>query len=338
MLFTQNGVGKVNISVKELNLESGQKLSIHEFPVKYEGHMMDICKSEKIGGIFGNLSERFDFTQDTIVNSNLSLSGKNSIFGRSLRVLDQNNNIVGCSTIKRKASSSKIVVGVFRAVSPGIAGTIVLTQSEDNPDSDTAVDINLMLVDARSEPMKGLSLAVYKSASTSDVEGSCEGVEEIFNPLEKTSCDNRKHSTCLIGDLSGKLGQLEVPLPGEGKSHTFQIDTNLPLSGENSVVGKSLVILSNGKPLICAKIQEYQTMAAEVVLDNDQGLSGTIGFTQGSLYEPVMVNVTVSGGYDGITVHESCNASKFGNGLAINQGKICDTKLSFDMITLVEEL
>jgi hypothetical protein len=104
----------------------------------------------------------------------------------------------------------------------------------------------------------------------------------------------------VIGDLSGKLGQLEIPLPGKGKPHKFYIDTNLPLSGKNSVTGRSLVILSNGKPFICTRIQEYQKMAAEVKLDKQ----GLIGFTQESLYEPVVVNVSLSGGYDGITVNE----------------------------------
>ncbi|CAB3986377.1 Superoxide dismutase [Cu-Zn], chloroplastic [Paramuricea clavata] len=292
VLFTQTGDGNVEVSIKKLNFPKAAFFSIHEFPVKYNGPMSEICKTEKIGKILSNVS--------VVKDANLSLSGQDGIFGRSLAIYAQNGK--ACATIKSNAPTTENV-GVFRAVSPGIAGTVVLRQSADNPDSDTAVDINLMLVDARSEPLRGLSLAVYKSASTSNTEGSCEGIGEIFNPLSKTSCDKRKHSTCMIGDLSGKLAQLEIPLPGKGESHKFYIDTNLPLSGKNSVTGRSLVILSNGKPFICTKIQEYQKMAAEVKLDN-QGLSGIIGFTQESLYEPVVVNVSLSGEYNRITVYE----------------------------------
>ena len=293
VLFTQTGGGDVEVSIKKLNFPKAANFSIHEFPVKYNGPMSEICKTENIGEILNNVS--------VVKDANLSLSGQDGIFGRSLTIYGQNGKVIACTTIKSNApTTTKNVVGVFRAVSPGIAGTIVLRQSAENPDSDTAVDINLMLVDARSEPLRGLSLAVYKSASTSNTEGSCEGIGEIFNPLGKTSCDKRKHSTCVIGDLSGKLGQLEIPLPGKGEPHKFYIDTNLPLSGKNSVTGRSLVILSNGKPFICTKIQEYQKLVAEVKLDKQ----GLIGFTQESLYEPVVVNVSLSGGYDGITVNE----------------------------------
>ncbi len=319
MLFTPSEASDVEISRRELGFPKDANFIIHKFPVKYEGHMSEICKTENIGGIFAG---RFDFISDVANNSNLSLTGQDSIFGRSLRVVDQNNKVLACATIK-SSSTTKTVVSVFRAVSPGISGTIVLRQSMNNPESVTAVDINLMLVDARSEALNGLSFAVYESAPTSNTAGSCKGIGAIFNPLGKTSCDKREHNTCPIGDLSAKLGPLKIPLPGKGDQHKFHIDTNLPLSGDNSIVGRSLVILSNGKPLICTKIQEFQKMSAEVMLD--QGLSGIIAFTQESLYEPVMVNV--SGRYDGITVYEhvsrdsSCSVGRVGKQLALIKGE-----------------
>ena len=332
VVFTENGTGAVKISLEQLRFPLGANFSIKEFPVKYEGPMSEICKTENIGNILdgkncqpnktrcGDLSGRLKLgSNNVVIDNDISLTGRYGIFGRSLTIVGQ--NVLACATIKAK-SATKIVVGVFRAVSPGIAGTIVLQQPAGHPETSTAVDINLMLVDARSEPLTGLSFAVYESASTSNTEGSCEGVGEIYNPLKKTSCDERKHSTCPIGDLSAKLGHLDIPLPKDGKPHTFYIDTNLPLSGGNSVVGRSLVILSNGIPLICAKIQEYQTMVAEAMLD-----SGIVGFTQGSLYEPVMVNVSLSGGYNGITVYEnvsvdsSCQVDSLGKEVKLIEGK-----------------
>ena len=320
VIFKESGKA-VDISLMG-SIPSGSNLAIHYFPVKYQGPMNEICKTEIIGGIFYDLSGKFNGFRAV----NLSLSGQQSIFGRSLAIRDNSNNIIACATIKHKSSSTKTVVGVFQAVSPGIAGTIVLRQAVNSPQSVTAVDINLMLVDARSEPMNGLSLAVYKSASTSNDEGSCEGIEEIFNPLGKTSCDKRRHSTCPIGDLSAKLGPLRVPLPtGKGEPQRFYIDTNLPLSGKNSVAGRSLVILSNGQPLICTKIKEYQQMASEVAFGGDIGLTGMIGFTQESMYEPVMVNVSLTG-HDEIAVYEhvspgsNCNIAQLP--LAVIKGKL----------------
>ena len=304
--FTQTGNGRVEISREKIEMGKGDKLSIHEFPVKYNGVTSEMCSTENVGGMVHELS--FKGSNYSVVNgSELQLTGPNSIFGHSLVFKDKNGN-VACATIKSNVSSTKTLVGVFRAQSPGIAGTIVLRQAADEPSSVTAVDIDLMLVDARSEPLTGLSLAVYKTASSGETEGSCEGVEELFNPLGKTSCDKRKHSTCPIGDLSAKLGQLDVPLPAKGNPRSFYIDTNLPLSGKNSVSGRSLVILSRGTPLICAKIQEFQEMAAEVTLKDDKGLIGRIGFIQGSPYEPVVVNVSLSAEPHGINVYEHASA------------------------------
>lgn len=336
--FVQAGGDSVTISLKELRFPPDAKFRIHEFPVKYEGPISYICKNESIGGVYnpkncetasercvvGDLSGRLNFdSSDVVSDTNISLSGQDSIFGRSLAIYEKNGNVIACATINVQ-STTKAVVGIFQAISPGIAGTIVLRQSAENPDSDTAVDIRLMLVDARSEPLKGLSLAVYELASTSESDGSCEGVKKIFNPLGKTSCDRRKHSTCMIGDLSGKMGQLDIPLPGKGTPRRFYIDTNLPLSGKNSVAGRSLVIGSNGKPLICAIIRDYQEMEAELKLEND----GKIEFTQGSLYEPVMVNVSLSGTYDEIIMDDA-----LGNQWTLSDGKdghypLCNCVLS----------
>ena len=315
VIFKESGK-TVNISLMG-SIPSGSNLTIHYFPVKYQGPMNEICKTQIIGGIFYDLPGKFNGFRAVNV-SHITLSGQKSIFGRSLAIRDNSNNIIACATIKHKSSSTKTVVGVFQAVSPGIAGTIVLRQAVNSPQSVTAVDINLMLVDARSEPLNGLSLAVYKSASTSNDEGSCEGIEELFNPLGKTSCDKWRHSTCPIGDLSAKLGPLGVPLPaGKGKPRKFYIDTNLPLSGKNSVAGRSLVILSNGQPLICTKIKEYQQMASEVAFDGDMGLTGMIGFTQESMYEPVMINVSLTG-HDEIDVYEHLHVSP-GSSCSITQ-------------------
>lgn len=317
MSFSKSGEGNVSVS-RDIGLQDKKyRFIIHEFPVKYDGPMNEICTTENIGEVYHNLSNTLNFHGRNVVKvANLQLSGQDGIFGRSLAIYVE-SRVIACATIKSSISATKSLVGVFQAVSPGIAGTIVLRQVADDPNSDTTVDINLMLVDARSEAMTGLSLAVYKTASTSDRDGSCNGVEKMFNPLGKTSCDSRNHGTCPIGDLSVKLGLLEVPLPGKGKQHLLHIDTNLPLSGENSVAGRSLVILSNGQFLICATIQEYQEMKSEVTFGDNGGLSGNIVFTQKSLYEPVVVNGSLSGGFDRISVYEqydsSCNSSNLGN-------------------------
>lgn len=333
--------GKVKI-FGNLRVQGQYSMHIREFPVKFIGPSTEVCQPLHLGNIFdprnamkiakyestctknhsacavGDLAGKFgsQTSKFEMSDGDLHLSGPESIFGRSLTIRNSTGNIIACATI-RSVSSVKTVVGIFRAVSPGIAGTIVLRQSGANPSSDTSVDINLVLVDARSESKNGLFLAVHENAVTGDKEGSCSSVGEVFNPLAKTSCDKRKPSTCPIGDLSAKLGSIDIPLPESGPSRTFFIDSNLPLSGKDSVVGRSLMISENGQPLMCTTIQEYQEVEAEVRFNGEQGLNGIIGLKQVSMYEPAVVNMSISG-INGIYEHQlpagpSCLISKPGD-------------------------
>ena len=325
--FSHIDSGKVKI-FGNLRVQGQYNMSIREFPVKFIGPSTEVCQSLHLGDIFdprnamkiakygstctisnhsacavGDLAGKYGRLNGIFEKSddNLYLSGPESIFGRSLTIQNSTGDIIACATI-RSVSSVKTVVGIFRAVSPGIAGTIVLRQSGANPSSDTSVDIKLVLVDARSESKNGLFLAVHENAATGDKEGSCSSVGEVFNPLAKTSCDKRQPSTCPIGDLSAKLGPIDVPLPESDSSRSFFIDSNLPLSGKDSVVGRSLMISENGQPLMCTTIQEYQEMEAEVRFNGEQGLNGIIGLKQVSMYEPAVVNMSVSG-INGIYEH-----------------------------------
>lgn len=64
-----------------------------------------------------------------------------------------------------------------------------------------------------------------------------------------------------IGDLSGKHGPLEQ-VAGHGHEDHYVgkfSDSHLPLSGDNSIVGRSIVIHKNdGKRWVCATIVEYK--------------------------------------------------------------------------------
>ncbi|KAF9991650.1 hypothetical protein BGZ80_006009 [Entomortierella chlamydospora] len=68
-------------------------------------------------------------------------------------------------------------------------------------------------------------------------------------------CDPKNLTSCQVGDLSGKHGDLVAVNNSTGAIPTFSyIDTQLAFSGAASLVGRSVVIHNNGTRVACADI------------------------------------------------------------------------------------
>ena len=77
-------------------------------------------------------------------------------------------------------------------------------------------------------------------------------------------------------------------------------DTNLPLSGANSVIGESIVLFSVSSPdvpVACTKIVTLnpKTVKASFSADENEGVSGYFKFAQASPFDPTKTDINLSG-------------------------------------------
>ncbi|GAB0087396.1 uncharacterized protein DMENIID0001_016930 [Sergentomyia squamirostris] len=157
-----------------------------------------------------------------------------------------------------------------------IVGRVLLRQPQDEPLEDTAI-IFEYLIHADGSALNntmGHRWAIHDEPPGKDFynwTGRCLSTEEVYNPYkvnfnEKSpglTCTNRPGSVCRLGDMWNRLGTLDIA-GSLAEAQTFSrklfIDRNLPLSGVNNIMGKSLVIYDDfgpkarGERLACAKI------------------------------------------------------------------------------------
>ncbi|KAG0269469.1 hypothetical protein DFQ27_003381 [Actinomortierella ambigua] len=66
-------------------------------------------------------------------------------------------------------------------------------------------------------------------------------------------CDPKNLASCEVGDLAGKHGNLNGTADGKVASFSY-IDTQITFDGDNSIVGRSVVIHNNVTRIACADI------------------------------------------------------------------------------------
>ncbi|XP_022094378.1 uncharacterized protein LOC110981268 [Acanthaster planci] len=242
-------------------------------------------------------------------NDQLRLMGTNSLSGRSLVLEDTSSGAVICANILD--FDTDVVTAVAKFMSP-FAGTVTFRQRQDDPSALTSILVDLYDVLG---PLEAVSYrwgihSVEEYNKNMDLEQRCSNtMPAIFNPTgaDASSCQSDEHSTCPIGGLSGKFGDVTVN-PVSSSRTRYYIDTNLPLGQDgNSVLGKNLVFAdSSGTFIACSPIQVLpsKTVSAEISVS---GVNGSLEFRQRSPYDATHISVNLAnlqglaGGYH---VHE----------------------------------
>ncbi|RKP26585.1 superoxide dismutase, partial [Syncephalis pseudoplumigaleata] len=97
---------------------------------------------------------------------------------------------------------------------------------------------------------------VHKMPVPSD--GNCTATGGHLDPHGRngTTCTSTTLDQCEVGDLSGKFGKIEVRDKGARAALPFIFeDPTLPMSGENSIIGRSVVVHApNGTRIGCGNI------------------------------------------------------------------------------------
>ena len=249
----------------------------------------EACAIGDLTGLLGSLDA--NTAQQNYTNQNLMIPmmGPYSIMGRTL-VLYSGNASKACALIT-PTQSILTAVGYFKAP---VAGSVYLRQVEEH--SDTTVFANLFYVND-AELQKQFHWQIQASTS-------CNNLSAIFNPdnTDRKNCSQKRHENCPIGDLTSKHGNVTVSMATKSQSKTKSAftDTNLPLSGDNSVIGKAIVLFSTDDPqtpFACAHIMKVKPKVVKVSFKPDvhDGVSGIFKISQASPFDPSITEIDVTG-------------------------------------------
>ncbi len=184
-------------------------------------------------------------TMRYFTDSNLPLSGPTSIIGHSLVLLDDHapehrGDRMACTLIQNHVRHKAVVTDWFGngVTPPPVSGRMEFIQNLANSETHTLVDL---------KTLNGVANAyhVHVIPVQERLEFPCTGeaVGGHFNPYKFDKSSSPKPGTGTpdqyeIGDLSGKYGLLG----GKHEYRGIHNDTNLPLYGKNSIVGRSIVV------------------------------------------------------------------------------------------------
>ena len=269
-----------------------------------------------LSGKYGSLKGLNEYEIDRI-DPLLSLFGKFSVVGRSVIIHNYPKpSRWTCANIRLQGRSYTTAQAVFTYP---VAGRILFRQPEDDPTEDTQIFVeSLIYSDGSKNDTFDHKWHVHTNIPGRDFfnwTGRCLSAGGHYNPY-KIDLDSRAYSECSnehlphrceVGDLVNKHEALRVSgrkrdLRGTVK---FFTDSNLPLSGPHSIIGKSITIHDDfapkhrGNRMACTAISRaYRHKAvARAWFGNGQtvNIKGRLEFIQASIFDPTHVLVDLHG-------------------------------------------
>ena len=225
-------------------------------PYKCElGDLFNKLGALSVAGKKKNIRDTVKFFTDV----NLPLSGPNSIVGHSIVIHDDHapehrGDRMACTGIVRQYRHKAVANNWFgNGIKPPIDGS----RLEFIQNTKTSESFSLV----KFKKLQNLAYAyhVHEIPVQDHLEFPCTGdaVGGHFNPFKYDKSQSPKGASGTpdqyeIGDLSGKYGVLE----GKDSLKEIYNDTNLPLFGDNSIVGRSIVVHKKvkGERWACASI------------------------------------------------------------------------------------
>lgn len=216
-------------------------------------------------------------------------------------------NISACATIEADAD----YITAFAHLPAGLGGSIIFRQQDNSPSADTFMYLDLYFVgEQKPTPLDwqiNSGIVQMDIDAKTDLRDRCGStIKDMYNPdsSTNTACSTTDHAGCIIGDMTAKHGQLIMNT--SGKTRAFYGDLKLPLSGDNSIIGKTIAFKNGNQYFACANIVQFPKMSA-ISKFSDKNVTGTVSFTQRSPLDPVSINldlVNLHSGAGGYHVHE----------------------------------
>lgn len=183
-------------------------------------------------------------TRRFFTDSSLPLTGSAAIIGHSIVIHDDHapkhrGNRMACTEIKRLYRHKAVAREWYgNGIPPPVSGRLEFIQ-------DTEMSLTHSLVELDGMEQFASSYHVHEIPVQSHLEFACSGaaVGAHFNPWNKDHSASPAPGTGTpdqyeAGDLSGKYGSLD----GKMRIKEIHNDTNLPMFGSQSIVGRSIVI------------------------------------------------------------------------------------------------
>uniref|UniRef100_A0A182R615 Superoxide dismutase copper/zinc binding domain-containing protein n=1 Tax=Anopheles funestus TaxID=62324 RepID=A0A182R615_ANOFN len=230
-----------------------------------------------LSGKFGTLDGTTMYEQ-TYNDTRLPLFGYESIIGRSIVVhKKEKNRRWACSTLERGYSPNEAreirAIASFHHPTGYAYGYIRLTQliGNDNSQSDTIIEVKLRYPGKHDRNVTHNHNwnvwvnPVGVDATVKQVETRCVAAGYVWNPyytqladplnqeLYKQECGPDNPLRCYVGDVSARVGPISI-----GSRRQIFTDSNFPLEGTVSALGRSIVIFGadfSGFRFACANIE-----------------------------------------------------------------------------------
>lgn len=225
-------------------------------------------------GLLDNLSEYDASYNDT----NLPLFGYESLIGRSI-VIHKKEKMArwACSTLERGYSPNEAreirAIASFHNPNGHAYGFMKFTQliGNDGSQSDTVIEIKLRYPGnnnrnmTRNHKWQIFVNPVGIDATVTSFLTRCVAGGYTWNPfytqladplnddLYRQECGPKNPLRCYVGDVSARLGTIDI-----GLRRTVHSDSNLPLEGDVSALGRSIVIFAqnhSSERFACANIE-----------------------------------------------------------------------------------
>ncbi|XP_062927321.1 uncharacterized protein cusr [Mobula hypostoma] len=260
----------VEVKLTDLNSKT-ETYNIHALPIKTVSPNADVCSLANIGGHYnpfnvngslspepgngtvdqyevGDISGKFgqlnglNQINKEYMDMNMPLFGPHGISNRSLVIYQEDGSPLQCANLLEvKATDGEFVYAKVK-FGGAVTGTITLSQQvfPDGSSSDTTMNIDLEPSDPNAGDIHHLMWHVHTYPVQFD---NCTGLGGHYNPYNidtkanyKLSCSLATPLHCEVGDLNSKQGPISL-----GKRY-LKTDVHLPLIGDFTVVGRSVVI------------------------------------------------------------------------------------------------
>ncbi|CAN9510095.1 unnamed protein product [Ophioblennius macclurei] len=212
-----------------------------------------------ISGKFGMLTDEND-TNVLYMDPDMPLSGPFSVVGRSVVIHYTNGSRMRCANITAVRDTDGQMVMAMANFTSGVNGTVRLIQQvfPDGSNSDTTLEVDLAEISATNRTTSEVQMFIMENRTNGS---QCTGLGGTYNPFNMTpmgACSLQNCLSCVVGEISQRHGNISLT-----QRHLWT-DGSIQLTGDVTVVHRSLVLMRNGSIVACADIIPESPSAEQI--------------------------------------------------------------------------